>query len=129
LGIVSSTDDGEHWVTVISEGGVGIAVEPIAGGFAAIAYNTETESRRIHVSLDGGLTWKTIDKGLRPSPLISSIKQVGGSLVCGHPDGIFRSTDLGKTWTVVHLGVASPSISIGQNNNPEKIFKIFVSEN
>lgn len=129
LGIVRSADGGEHWETVISEGGVGIAVEPIAGGFAAISYSTKTESRRIHVSFDGGQTWKAIDKGLPPSPLISSIKQVGGSLVCGHPDGIFRSTDLGKTWTVVHLGAASPSISIGQNNNPEKIFKIFVSDN
>src|SRR5690606_6862922 len=53
-GIVRSTDDGEHWETVISEGGVGIAVEPIAGGFAAIAYNTTTKSRRIHLSFDGG---------------------------------------------------------------------------
>ena len=126
-GIVRSTDDGEHWETVISEGGVGIAVEPIAGGFAAIAYNTTTKSRRIHLSFDGGRNWKAIDNGLPPSPLISSIKQVGGSLICGHPDGIFRSTDLGKTWSIVHLEAASPSIFIGPNNNPKKVFKIFVS--
>src|SRR5260221_1487542 len=41
-GIIRSTDDGENWDLVISEGGVGIAVEIIDGGFAAITYNTES---------------------------------------------------------------------------------------
>jgi len=53
-GIIRSTDGGENWDLVISEGGVGIAVEIIDGGFAAITYNTESETRRVRTSYDGG---------------------------------------------------------------------------
>jgi photosystem II stability/assembly factor-like uncharacterized protein len=131
-GIMRSTDSGEHWEWVISEGGVGIAVEKIKGGFAAIAYNTKTKSRRIHVSLDNGNTWQVID-GLQPSASISSIKQVGRYLICGHPDGIFRTSDLGKTWTKVHSSVDQYQFNfmkIGNSNPVEdkrKVFKIYVS--
>jgi photosystem II stability/assembly factor-like uncharacterized protein len=116
-GIIRSTDDGETWDLVISEGGVGIAVESIAGGFAAISYNTSTKSRRIHISLDSGKTWKAIDKGLKPSLYISSIKQVGKYFICGHSDGIFRSSDMGKTWKLL-----LPSIK-------DKVFNLSVSGN
>jgi photosystem II stability/assembly factor-like uncharacterized protein len=76
-GILRSTDQGEHWETVISEGGVGIAVEVIQGGFAAITYNTESETRRVRISSDGGKTWQAIDAGIPPHANIASIKQVG----------------------------------------------------
>jgi photosystem II stability/assembly factor-like uncharacterized protein len=104
-GIMRSTDNGEHWEWVISEGGVGIAIERIDGGFAAISYNTKTDTRRIRISLDSGKTWEAIDEGLQPSLSISSIKQIGKYLICGHPDGIFRSSDMGKTWNMVHPSV------------------------
>lgn len=93
-----STDNGEHWQWVISEGGVGIAIERIEGGFAAISFNTESQPRRIRISLDRGKTWQAIDAGLRPSLFISSIKQVGKYLILGHPDGIFRKSDIGFQW-------------------------------
>jgi photosystem II stability/assembly factor-like uncharacterized protein len=104
-GILRSTDGGEHWDVVIYEGGVGIAVEVIEGGFAAITFNTESETRRIRTSTDGGKTWQPIDAGLPPSMLISSINQVGGYFFCGHPDGIFRSADKGKTWELLKPGI------------------------
>ena len=104
-GIMRSTDNGEHWQWVISEGGVGIAIERINGGFAAISYNTKTESRKIHISLDQGKTWQAIDEGLRPSQFITSIKQMGNYLLCAHPDGIFQSADMGKTWKRVYPGI------------------------
>ena len=128
-GIIRSTDNGEHWDVVIRGGGVGIAVERIDGGFAAISYSSMTQSRRIRISLDGGKTWKAIDEGLQSSasissisglPLsasISSIKQMGEYLICGHPEGIFRSSDMGNTWNIVHPGV------------DEKVFKIYASGN
>jgi photosystem II stability/assembly factor-like uncharacterized protein len=135
-GIMRSTDNGEHWEWVISEGGVGIAVERIEGGFAAISYSTKTKSRRIRISLDKGKSWKAIDEGLQPSLSISSIKQVGGYLICGHPDGIFRSSDLGKTWNMVHRNVDrneflySATLNIiDPFKNPGKVFKIYVSGN
>jgi photosystem II stability/assembly factor-like uncharacterized protein len=112
-GILRSTDDGENWDRVISEGSVGIAVERIDGGFAAIAYNTITQTNSIHISLDSGKTWNAIGEELQPSwssllmkktgllkssSDILSIKQMGKYLICGRSDGIFRSSDMGKTW-------------------------------
>ena len=114
-GILRSTDGGESWDWVLSEGGVGIAVERLESGFAAITYNIKSESRRVRTSTDGGKTWQPIDAGLKPSPLISSIKQIGEYLFCGHPEGIFRSSDQGKTWELM-----LPSIG-------EKVFNLSVS--
>ena len=116
-GILQSTDDGENWNLVISEGGVGIAVEVINGGFAAITFNTESKTRRVRTSYDGGKTWQPIDAALPASLSIASIVQVGESFYCGHPAGIFRSTDKGKTWKLL-----LPSIG-------DKVFNLFVSGN
>jgi photosystem II stability/assembly factor-like uncharacterized protein len=85
--------------------------------------------------LDSGKTWKAIDDGLPPSMTISSIKQIGNYLVCGHPDGIFRSSDMGKTWTMVHSGVEKKEINYAKIwiteplNDPRKVFMIYVSGN
>ena len=143
-GIMRSIDQGEHWESVISEGGVGIAVERIDGGFAAISFNTRTQSRRIRISLDRGKTWQAIDEELAPSMNISSIKQVGKYLVVGHPDGIFRSSDMGKTWNMVHPSVEKIEFKSGkawkmadfsggitgnvvESSDTRKVFKIYVS--
>jgi photosystem II stability/assembly factor-like uncharacterized protein len=134
-GIMRSTDNGEHWEWVIREGGVGIAIEQIDGGFAAISCNTKTITRRIHVSFDDGKTWKSIDDGLRPSLFISSIKKVGKYLICGHPDGIFRSSDFGKTWNIVHPSVENNGLKYRRTldsdpfDDHKKVFKIYVSGN
>ncbi len=114
-GIIRSIDEGENWDHVISEGGVGITVESIKGGFAAITFNTKSETRRVRTSYDGGKTWQAIDAGLPADFSIASIVQVGEYFFCGHPDGIFRSSDKGKTWKLL-----LPSIS-------NKVFNLFVS--
>jgi photosystem II stability/assembly factor-like uncharacterized protein len=132
-GIMRSADNGEHWEWVISEGGVGIAVERIDGGFAAISYNATTRSRRIRVSLDNGNAWKAIDEGLPPSSSISSIKQSGHYLLCGHPEGIFRSADKGKTWIMVHPGVDRQRfqyggiLNIDSSSDYKQVYKLYVS--
>ncbi|SKC20752.1 WD40/YVTN/BNR-like repeat-containing protein [Dyadobacter psychrophilus] len=112
-GILRSTDDGLNWDRVISEGGLGIAVERIDGGFAAIVNNPTTQTNSIHISMDSGKTWNAIGEELQPSrssllmkeigllkslPEILSIKQMGKYLICGRSDGIFRSSDMGQTW-------------------------------
>ena len=131
-GILRSTDDGENWDRVISKGGAGIAVERIDGGFAAIAYNTITQTNRIHISLDGGKSWNAVGEGLQlscsssfikqtgllqPSMHISSIKQVGGYLICGRPDGIFRSSDMGKTWKLLLPSVENRGFKLSVSGN------------
>ena len=116
-GILRSIDDGENWDLVISDGGVGIAVERIKGGFAAITYNTMSKTRRVRTSYDGGKIWLPIDADLPASPSIASIIQVGEYLLCGHPTGIFRSSDKGKTWKLL-----LPSIE-------NKVFNLSVSDN
>lgn len=100
-GIMRSTDDGENWYWVIREGGVGIHVAKIKGGFAAITYSSASDTRRVRTSYDGGKTWQPIDAGLPAQRSISSIIQVGENFFCGHPAGIVRSTDKGKTWQLV----------------------------
>ena len=130
-GIRRSTDNGKHWEWVIREGGVGIAVERIQGGFAAIAYNTAIKSRRIHISQDNGKTWKVISDGLPPSMFTSSIKQMGKYLICGHSDGIFRSADMGKTWNKVHpavdVDINDPKFIITGKSVTKNVFRIHVS--
>lgn len=132
-GIMRSTDKGEHWEWVISEGGVGIAVEKIANGFAAIIYNSSQQSRVVYTSMDLGKTWQSISGTLAPSKTISSIKQVGNYLLCGHPDGVYRSADMGKTWQLVQAGVAErklvfvPTWNTATYRDPDTVLKLFLA--
>ena len=116
-GIIRSTDDGETWETVISEGGVGIDIAPIDGGFAAITYNGQSETRRVRASYDRGKTWQAIDAGLPPSKNISSIVQQGDYFFCGHPNGIFRSADKGKTWQLIVAAIDGKVFNLSVSGN------------
>lgn len=117
-GIVRSTDDGQTWDRVMDEAGVGLAVERIDGGFAAIVNHPTTQTNSLHISMDSGKTWSAIGEDLQPSwrsvllqklglrqssSAILSIKQQGKYLLCGRSDGLFRSADLGKTWQQLAL--------------------------
>ncbi len=138
-GILRSTNDGERWDLAVSEGGAGIAAECINGGFAVITYNTESKTRRIRTSEDNGKSWQIIDAdlqarsalaskfpgsniaqsndtGIQPEASITSIIQVENYFYRGHPAGIFRSADKGKTWKLI-----LPSIG-------NKVFSLYVSD-
>jgi photosystem II stability/assembly factor-like uncharacterized protein len=116
-GILRSTDGGENWDCVLNEGGVGIAIERIEGGFASITYNTQLKVRTVRTSYDGGTTWQRIDAGLPADLSIASIIQVGEYFFCGHPAGIFRSSDKGKTWKLLLPAIGN------------KVFNLYVSGN
>jgi photosystem II stability/assembly factor-like uncharacterized protein len=130
--IIRSTDNGENWTSVISEDGVVFDVKPIKGGFAAITASSESGTRSLRTSCDAGKTWQPIDAGdkvvidsiwrtwndrLRVKAFMTSIIQVGENFYCTHPDGIFRSSDKGKTWKLL-----LPSVE-------DKVFNLFVSGN
>ncbi|RYE15115.1 MAG: exo-alpha-sialidase, partial [Sphingobacteriales bacterium] len=131
-GILRSTDDGKNWTPVISEGGAGITVERIDEGFAAIVYNKITQTNTLHISRDNGKTWNAIGEELQPSWYslltkeiggrksslnILSIKQVGKYLICGRPDGIFRSSDMGKTWKLILPSVENRGFNLSVSGN------------
>ena len=131
-GILRSTDDGQNWDRVISEGGAGIAVERIDGGFAAIVTDTIAQTNNIHISMDNGKTWNVISEELQPSwssllmkkiglskssSDILSIKQMGKYLICGRSDGIFRSSDMGKTWQQLSLPPAEFGVNLSVSGN------------
>ena len=132
--IIRSTDNGENWAPTISEDGVAFDVKPIKGGFAAITASSESNTRRLSTSYDGGKTWQLIDAGPDNKVFVdsiwrtwndrqhlqrfnTSIIQVGENFFCTHRDGIFRSSDKGKTWKLL-----LPSID-------GKIFNLFISGN
>ena len=132
--IIRSTDNGENWAPVISEDSVAFDVKQIKGGFAAITASSELGTRTLRTSYDGGKTWQPTDGGLQDKDFIdsiwrtwndrsflqrsiTSIIQVGENFVCAHPDGIFRSSDKGKTWKLL-----LPSVK-------DKVFNVFVSGN
>ncbi|MEO5684428.1 MAG: hypothetical protein ABIQ88_17440 [Chitinophagaceae bacterium] len=133
--IIRSTDNGENWALAISEDSVVFDVKQIKGGFAAITSNSEPntpKTSRLSTSYDGGKTWQPFDAGNKvlidsigrtwdDRPFLQAfmpyIFQVGENFVCTNRDGIFRSTDKGKTWKLL-----LPSVG-------NKMFNLFVSGN
>jgi photosystem II stability/assembly factor-like uncharacterized protein len=116
-GITRSTDDGEHWDLVFDEQRRGFVVERLPGGFAVGFDKTAKDTRMVRTTYDGGKTWASIDAGLPADANIASLIQVGENFFCSHPKGIFRSTDQGKTWTLL-----LPSIK-------DKVFQLSASGN
>ncbi len=132
--IIRSTDDGENWAVVNNVGNVVFDVKQIKDGFAAIMASSESNPRRLSTSYDWGKTWQPIDAGLqdkvvidsiwrlgndglRANAFMTSIIKVGENFFCTHPDGIFKSSDKGKTWKLL-----LPSIK-------GKVFNLSVSGN
>ena len=117
--IIRSTDNGENWTRVVSEDSVAFDVKSISGGFAAITSNSEENTpntSRLSTSYDGGKTWRPFDAGNkvfidsiwrtwenrpRVQALGGLVTQVGDNFLCVHRQGIFRSSDKGKTWKLL----------------------------
>lgn len=130
--IIRSTDNGENWAVVMSEG-VAWDVKMIKGGFAAITSSSESSTRTLKTSFDGGKTWQPIEASLQDKVIIdsiwrtwndrpgmqtfmNSIIQVGENFF-SPTNGIFRSSDKGQTWKLL-----LPSAK-------DKVFNLFVSGN
>ena len=131
--IIRSTDNGENWEFVTSEGVVVFDVKQVNGGFAALT-PTSANIRGVSTSYDGGKTWQPDDAGRLDKVVIdsifrtwndrprvqtfqTSIIQVGENFFCTHPHGIFKSSDKGKTWKLLLPSIAG------------KVFNLFGSGN
>jgi photosystem II stability/assembly factor-like uncharacterized protein len=71
----------------------------------------------VRTSYDGGKTWQAIDAGLPPSLSIASIVQVGESFFCGHPSGIYKSSDQGKTWQLMLPSMGNKVFNLSVSGN------------
>ena len=132
--IIRSADNGENWAVESSEGVEAVDVKQIKGGFAAITSGSASKSRGLSTSYDGGKTWQPIDAGLqnkvfvdsiwrtwndrpRVKAYMTSITQVGEDIFCTHPDGIFRSSDKGKTWKLLLPSVEGKGFNLLVSGN------------
>jgi photosystem II stability/assembly factor-like uncharacterized protein len=113
-GIIRSTDDGDHWNLVTSEGDRGVDVQRINGGFAAITESTERRYR-VRTSHDGGTTWQAIDAGLPVR--VFNIVEVGENLFCSHANGISASSDNGKTWKLLLRSIDHDIFNLSVSGN------------
>ncbi|MBC7886121.1 MAG: hypothetical protein H7X99_11645 [Saprospiraceae bacterium] len=123
-GLLRSEDGGEHWDLVLTKDGSTRKTCLIDGHFVTIsngvrAWNDDIDDpdgkeNRLRISEDGGKTWQRMDENLSPfryiyqleakqSPyrVINDIEQAGEYIFCSLENGIFRSSDHGKTWNLV----------------------------
>ena len=108
LGLYTSGDGGKTWQAIDAglpaHGFIDPILPPVNADLPAQGFSDST--------------WHPKDNTVLPAPTyITTIIQVGENFFCGHTDGIYRSSDKGKTWKLV-----LPSLK-------GKMFKLSVSGN
>lgn len=111
-GIYKSTDGGVSWVVVLKDGdpvffdGLDVEMDPTNSSklFGSI------RNLGVYITTDSGKTWSLVGGGLPTTDILrvdvgiapsdpNVIYASAGSASSGDLDGIYKSTDAGKTWT------------------------------
>ncbi len=105
-GVFRSLNNGANWIQINS--GLGLAESHPK----VISFNSKDQvfvghSTGIHRSTDNGERWQPANTGLVGLRVRAIILNSAGTVFVGD-GGIFRSTDLGDSWT--HLGVETPCV-------------------
>lgn len=111
-----STDNGDSWELVTSDTSVVFDVKHFNGGFAAMTATSVSNPRGLKLTYDGGKTWESRTAGntvlmdsiartwndrLEPRATVIYASQYGEDLISTYRDGIYKSSDNGKTWKLL----------------------------
>lgn len=118
-----STDSGENWFK--SKHGLdkveinGIAIHQNGNIYAAAASDTTPKTGGVFLSEDNGATWRKVNNGI-PTYEIEGvfISKAGTIFACTEREGLYRSDNLGQSWSVSISKTLSQRVShVIQKNN------------
>lgn len=102
FGLYQTTDEGESWTRLLPEIFFQtLAVAPSDPGILYAAGRRPYGGLRAHLyRRDGSGPWRLVSRELRPSILSLAVHPANPDIVyAGTPQGLFRTTDGGGTWT------------------------------
>ncbi|MCF8237811.1 MAG: hypothetical protein K9I85_06620 [Saprospiraceae bacterium] len=122
IGVLRSTDGGDHWQWELTEDGRSrkvvliddqvYAISMGGGSQEEVAADPLSTASRLRRSADGGRTWELLDKDHVLGQQIYDIFKLKGGLLCNSRNGLFLSDDQGQTWTLVRSTSDSRRMSI-----------------
>lgn len=147
-GLLRSTDGGEHWFPVLTEDGSIrntafvdgrlVCISNGGGPWKEVVADPEGKSSKMRASSDGGTTWQRMDADLSLERFkddmserlamtrgIYDIEQAGQYLFCSLDAGIFRSSDQGKTWTLVRAATGTKQFRLAVSG--QVVYAVMVS--